>query len=177
VSPRVREDSVHPRLQSGASARPLNFTVRGQREARCGVLRRGLCRLPVRLLGRTESRFLLRRLARHADLVDASFFPHLLQSINTWHALTAILATFIVSVPIGLVIARLVGRHAIMIALSSALTVFVVASLPWFIVSWPGPWRFPKLLDGIALCTIVVAPALMVSLTRMLPSNNRWRGP
>ena len=29
MSPRVREDSMHPRLQSGASARPLNFTVRG----------------------------------------------------------------------------------------------------------------------------------------------------
>jgi hypothetical protein len=28
VSPRVREESVHPRLQSGASGRPLNFTVR-----------------------------------------------------------------------------------------------------------------------------------------------------
>jgi hypothetical protein len=28
VSPRVREDSVHPRLQSDASVRPLNFTVR-----------------------------------------------------------------------------------------------------------------------------------------------------
>jgi hypothetical protein len=25
----VREDSLHPRLQSSASARPLNFTVRG----------------------------------------------------------------------------------------------------------------------------------------------------
>jgi hypothetical protein len=30
VSPRVREDSVHPRLQSGAIPRPLNFTVRRQ---------------------------------------------------------------------------------------------------------------------------------------------------
>jgi len=30
VSPRVREDSVHPRLQSGFGARPLNFTVRGR---------------------------------------------------------------------------------------------------------------------------------------------------
>jgi lactoylglutathione lyase len=30
VSPRVRGDSVHPRLQSGASARPLNFTVRAR---------------------------------------------------------------------------------------------------------------------------------------------------
>jgi hypothetical protein len=29
VSPRVPEDSVHPRLQLGASVRPLNFTVRG----------------------------------------------------------------------------------------------------------------------------------------------------
>jgi hypothetical protein len=28
VSPRVREDSVHPRLQSGTPGRPLNFTVR-----------------------------------------------------------------------------------------------------------------------------------------------------
>jgi hypothetical protein len=28
VSPRAREDSVRPRLQSGASARPVNFTVR-----------------------------------------------------------------------------------------------------------------------------------------------------
>jgi hypothetical protein len=28
VSPRVRENSVHPRLQSGACVRPLNFTVR-----------------------------------------------------------------------------------------------------------------------------------------------------
>jgi hypothetical protein len=28
VSPRVLEDSVHPRLQSGAPVRPLNFTVR-----------------------------------------------------------------------------------------------------------------------------------------------------
>jgi len=28
VSPRVREDSVHSRLQSGASVRPLKFTVR-----------------------------------------------------------------------------------------------------------------------------------------------------
>ena len=30
VSPRVREDSVHPRLQLTLSGRPLNFTVRGQ---------------------------------------------------------------------------------------------------------------------------------------------------
>jgi hypothetical protein len=30
VSPRVLEESVHPRLQSGASGRPLNFTVRPQ---------------------------------------------------------------------------------------------------------------------------------------------------
>ena len=29
MSPRVREASVHPRLQSGARGRPLNFTVRG----------------------------------------------------------------------------------------------------------------------------------------------------
>jgi hypothetical protein len=100
-----------------------------------------------------------------------------LQSINTWHALTAILATFIVSVPLGLAIARLVGRHAILVALSSALTVFVVASLPWVVVGWPGPWRTPRLVEGIALCTVAVAPALVVSLTRMLPSNNRWRGP
>jgi hypothetical protein len=28
VSPRKREESVHPRFQSGASTRPLNFTVR-----------------------------------------------------------------------------------------------------------------------------------------------------
>ena len=28
MSPRVLEQSMHPRLQSGASARPLNFTVR-----------------------------------------------------------------------------------------------------------------------------------------------------
>jgi hypothetical protein len=28
VSPRAREDSVRPRFQSGASGRPLNFTVR-----------------------------------------------------------------------------------------------------------------------------------------------------
>ena len=28
MSPRVLEDSVHPRLQSGASTRPLSFTVR-----------------------------------------------------------------------------------------------------------------------------------------------------
>ena len=28
MSPRVREESVHPRFQSGASGRPLNFTVR-----------------------------------------------------------------------------------------------------------------------------------------------------
>jgi len=27
VSPRVLEESVHPRLQSGAYMRPLNFTV------------------------------------------------------------------------------------------------------------------------------------------------------
>jgi hypothetical protein len=32
VSPRVREDSVHPRLWSGASVRPLNFTVRRRGE-------------------------------------------------------------------------------------------------------------------------------------------------
>jgi hypothetical protein len=28
VSPRVQKDSLHPRLQSGACARPLSFTVR-----------------------------------------------------------------------------------------------------------------------------------------------------
>ena len=28
MSPRVREDSVHPRLRLGASGRPLNLTVR-----------------------------------------------------------------------------------------------------------------------------------------------------
>ena len=32
MSPRVREDSVHPRLQSGASTRPLSFTVRARHE-------------------------------------------------------------------------------------------------------------------------------------------------
>ena len=31
ASPRVLEDSVHPRLQSGASGRPLKFTVRCMR--------------------------------------------------------------------------------------------------------------------------------------------------
>jgi len=30
VSPRVRKDSMHPRLQLGASGRPLNFTVRAR---------------------------------------------------------------------------------------------------------------------------------------------------
>ena len=30
MSPRVPEDSVHPRLVLGAIARPLNFTVRAQ---------------------------------------------------------------------------------------------------------------------------------------------------
>jgi hypothetical protein len=37
VSPRAREDSVHPRLQSGASGRPLNFTVRSHRESRLAM--------------------------------------------------------------------------------------------------------------------------------------------
>jgi hypothetical protein len=32
-APRAREDSVRPRRLVGASGRPLNFTVRGQREA------------------------------------------------------------------------------------------------------------------------------------------------
>jgi hypothetical protein len=34
VSPRVRDESVHPRLQSGASGRPLNFTVRVRNKTR-----------------------------------------------------------------------------------------------------------------------------------------------
>jgi hypothetical protein len=37
MSPRVREESVHPRLQLGASGRPLNFTVRGHEEATAEV--------------------------------------------------------------------------------------------------------------------------------------------
>ncbi len=37
MSPRVREDSVHPRLQSGGCVRPLNSTVR------CRVLSRPGC--------------------------------------------------------------------------------------------------------------------------------------
>jgi len=35
VSPRVRGESVHPRLKSGAFGRPLNFTVRGRYVAHC----------------------------------------------------------------------------------------------------------------------------------------------
>jgi hypothetical protein len=31
LSPRVREETVRPRLQLGAVARPLNFTVRAYR--------------------------------------------------------------------------------------------------------------------------------------------------
>jgi uncharacterized membrane protein len=38
VSPRAREESVHPRLQSGACARPLNFTVREQRPVRTAAI-------------------------------------------------------------------------------------------------------------------------------------------
>jgi hypothetical protein len=40
LAPRVREDSVHPRLQSGACARPLNFTVRLHSMTRHRYIRR-----------------------------------------------------------------------------------------------------------------------------------------
>jgi hypothetical protein len=46
VSPRVREDSLHPRLQSGASGRPLNFTVRRLVKA----FARLTVAIPIRLL-------------------------------------------------------------------------------------------------------------------------------
>ena len=38
LSPRAREEIVHPRRLSGVSARPLNFTVRSHRESRLGML-------------------------------------------------------------------------------------------------------------------------------------------
>jgi hypothetical protein len=37
VLPRALEDSVRPRLQSGSSVRPLNFTVRCQHAHHSGI--------------------------------------------------------------------------------------------------------------------------------------------
>lgn len=112
-----------------------------------------------------------------ADSLDAPgwwirLFGDLLRGMDTWRALMAILAIFVVSVPIGLAITRLVRPHAILIAVSSALTLSAVLISPWLILG-----GLPKLSDGIALGTIAVAPALVVSLVRLLPSNHRWRGP
>jgi len=53
VSPRVREESVHPRLQLGACVRPLNFTVRLHEDPTlrlglvCGPLRREALVRPI----------------------------------------------------------------------------------------------------------------------------------
>ena len=41
MSPRVLEESVHPRLQSDASTRPLSFTVRRRSIQRMGTNDRG----------------------------------------------------------------------------------------------------------------------------------------
>jgi hypothetical protein len=48
------EEIVRPRRLGGASGRPLNFTVRGQRETQPGVLRRVLRRVAMRLPAHTE---------------------------------------------------------------------------------------------------------------------------
>ena len=64
MSPRVREDSVHPRLQSGASVRPLNFTVR-VRERTEDLKGRKIERIVFRMKSGTEQR--IRRLPSFED--------------------------------------------------------------------------------------------------------------
>jgi hypothetical protein len=69
-APRVREEIVHPRLQSGAGVRPLNFTVSRQQDTltrtlfvatlrRCGM--RGTRRSGSRTSGTTVSTLWTRR--------------------------------------------------------------------------------------------------------------------
>jgi|SRR5579862_635908 len=94
------------------------------------------------------------------------------KSINAWNDLKNILGILVASVPVGLALGRFVGRHAILIALGSAVTLCAVFIFPWFILVG---WRAPHLFDSVALATVALAPALSVALTTLLPSNNRWR--
>jgi hypothetical protein len=104
-------------------------------------------------------------------------FQDPLAGIRAWRVFTEIVAIVAASVPIALAIARLGGRRAPFVALGLAFAVFLVATLPWFVVHFAGTWRPPQLLDGIVGVALIVALPVIVWLLRMLPSNNRWSGP
>jgi hypothetical protein len=70
VSPRALQNSVHPRLQSGAIARPLNFTVRFHRTH--GYLYSS--DITYTFLVREVCVRLLRRRGRRRDLAHGDFY-------------------------------------------------------------------------------------------------------
>jgi hypothetical protein len=94
MSPRVRKDSVHPRLQSGGTMRPLNFTVR-RRELRIVKFKTVVLYAFVILLAPA---FLLERYLEDTGLVDA---------LGSWYTLcVAIVGSALAAALIALVLVR-----------------------------------------------------------------------
>jgi len=105
-------------------------------------------------------------------------FDNLLTAITVWVTLVDVVAVLIASIPIAMLILWLVGRRASLVALAVTLTLFLVATALWLILSFSSrSWNSPDPGSWVILAAVVFALPGTVELIRKLPSNNRWRGP
>jgi hypothetical protein len=172
VSPRVLEESVHPRLQSGASVRPLNFTVRRTMHAwarsslffAAGFWAAAVLTGAVGIYGFD---YYERAWGRGASL-----------QVYIWIAtLGAVVALFPAAFGFRLGGGDELAPGRILATVSGAALVLVL-----WLISFLLPDRMPH---GPIILLIDVAAAFclayLVSVTRNRlaagPSNNRWRGP
>jgi hypothetical protein len=130
-APRARQASVHPRLQLGASARPLNFTVRR-------------CRVPKF----TPKR--MRLLCAAVVALSTVAFPWI-------HGYGTILFQLVVLVPRGIVAAIISGRYADLhhnpvwaLALCLNVLLFLIPAGLFYLTTWR---RWPGAFGaGVMVC-------------------------
>jgi len=169
VSPRVREGSLHPRLQLSAPARPLNFTVR-RRIVRTLAFTIGLCIIAVGAIG----------------IIMPSAVVWIAQRFGTpaeWYAIGAVRVAFgllllsVAKTSRAPQMLRVVAFIPLLAGLGAFATPFVGverarATLDW----WSHLGTVYIRLSGIPLLTLGGLIAYACAPGRRA-ANNRWRGP
>jgi hypothetical protein len=182
VSPRARKESVHPRLQSSACARPLNFTVRGRVSE---PFYQSLSGVTSRIVGALTLLIGLGALA--ALFVNLYYFGRFILGADAEHAFDAFnLAVFAIFSPVLCVAGyRLLtgrSRHVgAVLPRAFWLTIGVIFILGAIFVAaialYTGVFVRLLLFSALMVGGLGVQSIRVSMRQTVAPSNNRWRGP
>lgn len=134
---------MHPMLRSGASVRPLNFTVRGQMTRRSLLLTVAAAMLAVLYAVTTMT-----VMGFYAALAVPKWWPQALPSwrasVLAWIFFADFATVLFVSLPFAWVVNRLYGRAAVPVGLVIVVLVWAALIVPSITASFEAPGAFLK---------------------------------